>query len=117
MIDARDLSWSLVRRAAKYSGTIDYRTIASVDAVGRIGTLADTVSEAWVSIQNMYEAWRFLRVEFPDDGGSSGRCARIHSGFSQPRQLVDLDHGRRARHGSALNLAGRVTTTEIASEN
>ena len=55
----------LVKRAAKYTGTIDQRTIASVDSVGRIGTLADTVSEAWVAIQNMYEAWRFLRVEFP----------------------------------------------------
>ena len=55
----------IVQQAARFSRSIDPRTVTSVTGPGRIGQLADLVAEAWIEIQNRYEAWRFLRAEFP----------------------------------------------------
>lgn len=56
----------ICQSAARLSGTIDPRTIATVeDASGRVALLADLVRAAWEEIQNEYRAWRFLTVDIP----------------------------------------------------
>ena len=74
----------LCQQAAGLSGTIDRRTVSTVDATGRIRILADLVRDGWTDIQNLYRAWRFLTVEFPE--------------------ATELGEGISAFEASALNL-------------
>lgn len=57
----------ITQQAARFSRAVDPRSVTNVTGPGRIGQLAELASEAWIEIQNRYEAWRFLRREFPDN--------------------------------------------------
>lgn len=56
----------ITRDVAGLSGTVDRRTVTTVDATGRIGLIASLVREAWLEIQNEHQAWKFLIAEFPE---------------------------------------------------
>ena len=56
----------IVKQTARFSRAVAPRSVTSVTTPGRVEQIADFVAEAWTAIQNRYEAWRFMRVEFPD---------------------------------------------------
>lgn len=57
----------ITQEAAALTGSIDRRNVTTVNATGRVGRLAALVKDSWTTIQSEYRAWRFLRVEFPED--------------------------------------------------
>ena len=58
----------LVQRLAQKSGTVDRRTISTVQGQlsPRVALLASMVGEAWNDIQLAHDSWRFLTVEIPE---------------------------------------------------
>lgn len=57
----------LAQSLARISGSVDPSSITTLqDAKGRIRLLADLLESAWTEIQNTYNAWTFLTVEFPE---------------------------------------------------
>ena len=56
----------LCKKTARFSGTIDPRNVTSVDGIGRLALLSGFVSEAWLTIQNDYRAWRFMIMSLPE---------------------------------------------------
>jgi len=57
----------IVRETARLSGTVDPRSVQTVNDGGRIGLIAALVRTAWQQIQAETRAWRFLTVELPED--------------------------------------------------
>ena len=57
----------ILQDAAALSGTIDRRSISSVNATGRAGLLAQFIRDSWIEIQNQQRNWHFLIVPFPDN--------------------------------------------------
>jgi len=56
----------LCKETARLSGTVDPRSIETVDAPGRIGLIAALVQAAWTEIQSSTQSWRFLVAEYPE---------------------------------------------------
>ena len=73
----------IVKEVARLSGTVDPRSIETLEgAEGRIALLANVVEAAWTEIQNTYHAWRFLTKELPtnttlDDGIAAYTAANL----------------------------------------
>lgn len=73
----------IVKETARLSGTVDPRSVETVDAPGRIGLIAALVRTAWTQIQAETRAWRFLTVELPDTAELNvGESALTHQSLN-----------------------------------
>lgn len=59
----------IVKETARLSGTVDPRSVATVETGGRIRLIAALVAAAWQEIQSSQQAWRFRVIEFPEVTG------------------------------------------------